>query len=227
MVATNGDELDVVEPDWLEIESRQIDALGPKFEALVDTLMREMGGVPGKREEVRRCLYHELKVFGDQAGLYHEIANAKPREWLKRVHRAAKALKDLLDDATEVWPTPDAEWADLRNRLPDGALTRLAGDVSCLVAVTKDPSDICRPVGRRSHGALHQFVADLAETYKRYTGKKAGRSRRRRRGVNKGPEAPSGPFFRLVKAALSAAGVEMSAAAIDSLIGRVIKERRG
>ena len=95
-MATNGDELDVVEPDWLEIESRQIDALGPKFAALVDTLMREMGGVPEKREEVRRCLYHELKDFGDQAGLYHEIANAKPREWLKRVHRAAKALKDLL-----------------------------------------------------------------------------------------------------------------------------------
>ena len=226
-MATNGDELDVVEPDWLEIESRQIDALGPKFAALVDTLMREMGGVPEKREEVRRCLYHELKDFGDQAGLYHEIANAKPREWLKRVHRAAKALKDLLDDATEVWPTPDAEWADLRNRLPDGALTRLAGDVSCLVAVTKDPRDLVR-AGRRRHQALHDFVDDLADTYKLYTGKeKAGRSRRRRRGVNKGPEAPSGPFFRLVKAALSAAGVQMSAAAIDSLIGRVIKERRG
>ena len=154
-MATNGDELDVVEPDWLEIESRQIDALGPKFAALVDTLMREMGGVPEKRDEVRRSLYHHLLDFGNQAGLYHEIQNAKPRQWLKRVHRAAKALKDLLDDATEVWPTPDAEWADLRNRLPNGALTRLAGDVSCLVAVTKDPSDICRPVGRRSHGALH------------------------------------------------------------------------
>ena len=225
-MATNGDEMDVVEPDWLEIESRQIDALGPKFAALVDTLMREMGGVPEKRDEVRRALYHDLKVFGNQAGLYYEIDNAKPREWLKRVHRAAKALNDLLDDATEVWPTPDAEWADLRNRLPDGALTRLAGDVSCLVAVTKDPSDLNR-AGRRSHRALHQFVADLAETYSRYTGKKAGRSRRRRRGVNKGPEAPSGPFFRLVKAALSAAEVQMSAAAIDSLIGRVIKKRRG
>jgi hypothetical protein len=84
-----------------------------------------------------------------------------------------------------------------------------------------------RPVGRRSHQALHEFVVDLAETYELYTGKKAGRSRRRRCGVNKGPEAPSGPFFRIVTAALSVAGVQMSAEAIDSLIHRVIKERRG
>jgi hypothetical protein len=226
-VATNGDEMDIVEPDWLEMERRQIDALGPKFEALVDTLMREMGSLPEKREEVRSRLYHDLKVFGNRSGLYQEIDNAKPREWLKRVHHAAKELEDLLDDATEVWPTPDAEWADLRGRLPDGALTRLAGDVSRLVAVTKDTSDMHRSVGRRRHQALHDFVDDLADTYTLYTGKKAGRSRRRRRGVNKGPETPSGPFFRLVKAALSAAGVQMSAAAIDSLIRKVIKERRG
>jgi hypothetical protein len=87
---------------------------------------------------------------------------------------------------------------------------------------------VYRSVGRRSHRALHQFVGDLADTYELYTGKRAGRSHQRRRGVNKGPEAPSGPFFRLVKAALTAAGVQkMSAAAINSLIHRVIKERRG
>jgi hypothetical protein len=106
-------------------------------------------------------------------------------------------------------------------------LNRLAGDVSRLVAVTKDPSDLYRPVGRRSHQALRQFVADLIGTYELYTENKAGRSRRRRRGVNKRPEAPSGPFFRFVQAALSAADVQMSAAAIDSLIRKAIKERRG
>jgi hypothetical protein len=226
-VATNGDELDIVEADWLEMERQQIDAIGPKFEALVDTLMREMGNVPEKREEVRTRLYHDLTAFWNQSGLYQEIDKAKPRKWLKLVHHAAKALKDLLDDATEVWPTPNAEWADLRGRLPDGVLTRLAADVSCLVAATKDTSDMRRSVGRRGHSALQEFVADLANTYKLCTGKKAGRSRRRRRGVNKGPEEPSGPFFRLVEAALSAAGKQMSAAAIDSLIGRAIKERRG
>jgi hypothetical protein len=226
-VATNGDELNVVEPDWLEMERRQIDALGPKFEALVVTLMRQMGSVPEKREEVRSRLYRGLYIFVNQSGLYQEIANAKPRKWLKRVHDAAKALEDLLNDAIAVWPTPDAEWADLRGRLPDGLLTRLAGDVSRLVAVTKDTSDMHRSVGRRRHQALHEFVDGLADTYEQYTGKKAGRSRRRRRGVNKGPEAPSGPFFRFVEAALSAAGVQMSAAAIDSLVGRVIKQRRG
>jgi hypothetical protein len=226
-VAENGNELDIVEPDWLEMERRQIDALGPKFEALVDTLMREIGDVPEKRDEVRSSLYHDLRAFGERSALYQEIDSAKPREWLKRVHYAAKKLKELLDDAIEVWPTPDAEWADLRGRLPDGVLTRLAGDGSRLVAVTKDTSDMHRSVGRRRHAALQQFVADLADTYKLYTGKEAGRSRRRRRGVNKGPEAPSGPFFRLVKAALSAAGVQMPPAAIDSLIRRVIKDRRG
>jgi hypothetical protein len=226
-VSKNRDEMDIVEPDWLEMERRQIDALGPKFEALVDTLMREMGRAPEKREEVRWRLYDNLTDFGNHSGLYQEIDNAKPREWLKRVHHVAKALKELLDDAIEVWPTPDAEWADLRGRLPDGALTRLAGDVSRLVAVTKDTSDMRRSVGRRRDQALYEFVADLADTYKFYTGNKPGRSRRRRRGVNKGPEAPSGPFFRLVKAALSAAAMRMSDAAIDSLIGRVIKKRRG
>jgi hypothetical protein len=226
-VATNGDDMNVVEPDWVEMERRQIDALGQKFEALVDTLTREMGCVPEKREEVRRSLYSDLFIFGERSALYQEIENAKPRQWLKRVHDAARKLKELLDDATEVWPTPDAEWADLRGRLPEGMLIRLASDVSRLVAVTRNPSDMYRPVGRRSHQALHQFVADLAGTYKLYTGKKARRSHRRRRGVNKGPEAPSGPFFRFVQAALSAAGVQMSAAAINSLIRRVIKERRG
>lgn len=187
-MATNGDELDVVEPDWLEIESRQIDALGPKFAALVDTLMREMGDVPHKRDEVRRRLYHHLWIFGNQSGLYQEINNAKPHKWLERVHHAAKALKELLDDAIEVWPTPDAEWADLRGRLPDnGVLTRLAGDVSHLVAVTKDTSDMHRSVGRRRDQALYEFVSDLAGTYQFYTENKPGRSRRRRRGVNKGP----------------------------------------
>ena len=38
-MATNGDELDIVEPDWAEMERRKIDALGPKFEALVDEAM--------------------------------------------------------------------------------------------------------------------------------------------------------------------------------------------
>jgi hypothetical protein len=160
-VAKNGDEIDIIEPDWLGMERRKIDALGPKFEALVDILMREMDSVPEKREEVRRCLYHDLTVFGNQSGLYQEIDNAKPREWLNRVHHAAKVLKDLLDDATEVWPTPDAEWADLRGRLPGGVLTRLAGDVSRLVAVTKDTSDVHRSVGRRRAQALQDFVGDL------------------------------------------------------------------
>jgi hypothetical protein len=224
-VATNRDDMDVVEPDWAEMRRRRIDALGPKFEALVDTLTREMDCVPEKREEVRMSLYSDLDTFGHRSALYREIDNAKPHNWLKRVHHTAKKLKDLLDDATQVWPSPDAEWADLGGRLPDGVLNRLAGDVSRLVAVTKDPIDLYRRVGRRSHQALRQLVVDLADTYELYTGKKAGRSHQRRRGV-KGPEAPSGPFFRLVEAALSAAGVQMSAAAINSLIHRVIKERR-
>jgi hypothetical protein len=213
--------------DWDEKLTRErINALGQKFDALVDTLMREMDCVPEKREEVRKSLYYDLRTFGNRSALYQEIYDAEPHEWLKRVHHTAKQLRDLLDDATEVWPSPNAEWADLRGRLPDGVLNRLASDVSRLVAVTRNPSDMYRPVGRRGHQALHEFVVDLAETYKLYTGKKAGRSHRRRRGVNKGPEAPSGPFFRLVEAALSAAGVQMSAAAINSLIHRVIKERR-
>ena len=45
-MATNGDEMDVVEPDWLEMERRQIDALGPKFEALVDKAMHPKLGCP-------------------------------------------------------------------------------------------------------------------------------------------------------------------------------------
>jgi hypothetical protein len=65
-VATNGDDMDVVEPDWAEMRRRQIDALGQKFEALVDALTREMGCVPEKREEVRRSLYDDLTIFGNQ-----------------------------------------------------------------------------------------------------------------------------------------------------------------
>jgi hypothetical protein len=158
--------------------------------------------------------------------LYREMDNVKPRrEWLKRVHHAARTLKELLDDAIEASPL---ELVDPPGpHLPGGLLNRLSGDLSRLVAVTKDTSDMHRSVGRRSHQALREFVDDLADTYKLCTGKKAGRSRRRSRAVNKRPEAPSGPFFRLVKAALSAAGVQISAVATDSLIRRVIKERRG
>jgi hypothetical protein len=225
-VATNEDELDVVEPDWLEMESRQIDALGPKFEALVDNLMLAMDDMPEKRDEMRRSLYSDLQNFANRSAMYQEMDDAKPRQWLKRIHQAARKLKELLETEGNGWPKPDAELADLPGRLPGGVFSRFSADLARLVAATKDPTDIRGPVGRRSHGALHQFVTDLAQTYKKYTGKKVGRSRRRRRGVNKGPEAPSGPFFRFVTAALTAAGVQMSAAAIDSLIGRV-KERRG
>jgi hypothetical protein len=44
-VATK-DELDIVEPDWLKMERRKIDALGPKFEALVDKAMHTKLGCP-------------------------------------------------------------------------------------------------------------------------------------------------------------------------------------
>ena len=55
--------MDIVEPDWLEMERQTIDALGPKFEALVDTLMSEMGCAPEKRDEVRRSLYYRSAYF--------------------------------------------------------------------------------------------------------------------------------------------------------------------
>jgi hypothetical protein len=55
--------MDVVDPDWVEMERRRIDALGQKFEALVDTLMSEMGPVPEKREQVRSSLDYDLDSF--------------------------------------------------------------------------------------------------------------------------------------------------------------------
>jgi hypothetical protein len=54
MMATKSDELVVVEPDWLAMESRQIDELGPKFAALVDTLMARWAA----------CLRNETRCEG-------------------------------------------------------------------------------------------------------------------------------------------------------------------
>src|SRR5262245_30324061 len=63
-MATDGDEMDIVEPDWLEMERRQIDALGPKFEALVDKAMHpKLGCPPAKREDVRVSLYRAVDDF--------------------------------------------------------------------------------------------------------------------------------------------------------------------
>jgi hypothetical protein len=46
MVSTKSGELVVLEPDWLEMERQNIDALGPKFEAIVDKAMHPKLGVP-------------------------------------------------------------------------------------------------------------------------------------------------------------------------------------
>ena len=111
-MSTKSDELDVLEPDWLEMERQKIDALGPKFEALVDKAMHpKLGCPPAKREDVRMSLYRTLHDFDMQRWVDQEYGGANPIKWLKRVETAATALAKLLEIALSPVPSPTVELA--------------------------------------------------------------------------------------------------------------------
>jgi hypothetical protein len=111
MMATNGNEIDVVEPDWwLEVERRRIDALGPKFEALVDKAMHPKLRCPAaKREDVRMSLYEVIHNFEMQRWVDQEYGGANPSKWLKRVGNAATELAKLLEEAISPVPSTTVE----------------------------------------------------------------------------------------------------------------------
>jgi hypothetical protein len=105
-VATK-DELDIVEPDWLKMERRKIDALGPKFEALVDKAMHTKLGCPhAKREDLRVSLYQVLRDFEMQRWMDQEYGGANISKWLKQVETTATALAKLLEAAISLLFSP-------------------------------------------------------------------------------------------------------------------------
>jgi hypothetical protein len=202
-MATNGDELVVLEPDWLEMERQTIDALGPKFEAIVDKAMHpKLGCPPEKRGDVRVSLYRTLRDFDVQRWVDQEYGGAKPLKLLKQVETAAAALAKLLDITLSPVPSPTAELAvyDLVEIYGGKALHHLEGEARRLATVTRQHlKEVTKAIraerrrGRRPDKRLRKLAEDLMKLVTQHAGK--------RPGVSKG-----GPMVRLVKAALDFLG---------------------
>jgi hypothetical protein len=202
-VAKNGDEMDIVELEW---ERERIDALGPKFEALVDKAMHtKLGCPPATREDVRVNLYRALDNFRMQRSVDQEYGEANPIKWLKRVETAATALAKLLEAATPpVHSSLTVELAsdDLKELYGGKALYHLEGEVTRLATVTRQHlaeltkakrADTRR--GRRPDKLPRELAEELMKMLTQYAGRRPGISRR-------------GPMVRLVKAALDFLGEE-------------------
>jgi hypothetical protein len=204
-MATNGDEMDIVEPDWLEMERKKIDALGPKFEALVDKAMHtKLGCPPAKREDVRVSLYRTLHDFDMQRWVDQEYGGAKPLKLLKQVETAAAALAKLLDITLSPVPSPTVELAvyDLVEIYGGKALHHLEGEARRLATVTRQHlTEVTKAIraetrrGRRPDTLPRKLAEDLVKMLTQYAERRPGISRR-------------GPMVRLVKAALDFLGEE-------------------
>jgi hypothetical protein len=198
-MATIGDELDFVEFDWLELERRKIDALGPKFEALVDKAMHpKLRCPPTKREDLRMSLYEVIHDFEIQRWVDQEYGGANTFKWLKGVENAATALAKLLEAAVSPVQSTTVELAsdDLRNLYGGMALLQLEGEVRRLATATKQHlAEITEAVraetrrGRRPDKLPRKLAEDLVKMLTQYAERRPGISRR-------------GPMVRLVKAAL-------------------------
>jgi hypothetical protein len=203
MVSTKSDELVVLEPDWLEMERQQIDALGTKFEAVVDKAMHpKLGCPPEKREDVRVSLYRTLHDFDMQRWVDQEYGGANPIKWVKRVKTAANALAKHFEMVLSPDPSPSCEMAcrDLVELFGGKALFHLEGEVMRLATVTKqhlaemtEAAKAEKRRGRRPDKYPRKLAEDLVEMLTQYAGKRPGISR-------------GGPMVRLVKAALDFLG---------------------
>jgi hypothetical protein len=202
-MATNGNELDIVEPDWLEMERQKIDALGPKFEALVDKAMHpKLRCPPAKREDLRMSLYEIIHAFEMQRWVDQEYGGADTFKWLKGVETSATALAKLLEAAISPVQSTTVELAsdDLRKLYGGMALVHLEGEVTRLATVTRqhlvgikkeERAETRR--GRRPDKLPRELAEDLMKMITQYAGRRPGISRR-------------GPMVRLVKAALDFLG---------------------
>jgi hypothetical protein len=203
MVSTKSGELVVLEPDWLEMERQNIDALGPKFEAIVDKAMHpKLGCPPEKREDVRISLYRTLHDFDMQRWVDQEYGEANPIKWVKRVKAAANALAKHLEIVLSPDPSPSCEMAcrDLVELFGGKALFHLEGEVTRLATVTKQHlAEITEAAkaetrrGRRPDKLPRKLAEDLVKMLTQYAERRPGISRR-------------GPMVRLVKAALDFLG---------------------
>jgi AcrR family transcriptional regulator len=204
-VATNGNEMDVVEPDWLEMERWKIDALGSKFEAVVDKAMHtKLGCPPAKREDVRLSLYRAVHHFEMQRWIDQEYGGANTTKWLKGVETAATALAKLLEAALSPVPSVTVELASdtLRQLYGGKALLHLEDEVRRLATVTRqhlaEVTEALRAErrrGRRPDKLPRKLAEELVEILTEHAGRRPGISRR-------------GPMVRLVKAVLDFLGEE-------------------
>jgi hypothetical protein len=202
-MATNGDELDIVDPDWLEMERQQINARGPKFEALVDKAMHpKLRCPPARREDLRMSLYRIIHDFEMRRSVDQEYGGANTYKWLKGVETAATALAKLLEAAVSPVQSTTVELAsdDLRRVYGGMALVQLEGEVRRLATATKqhlaETTEEIRAEmrrGRRPDKYPRKLAEDLVEMLTQYAGKRPGISR-------------GGPMVRLVKAALDFLG---------------------
>jgi hypothetical protein len=200
-VAKNRDEMEIVEPDWLELERRQIDALGPRFERLVDKAMhKKLGCPPAKRDDVRLSLYRSVWTLGNQRSLEQSLGQATPTKWLKRVETNAKKLAKLLGEAISPDKSLTVELAsdDLRQIYGGKALHTLERELTRLASLTAGHLEtISAESAARQGRPPDEFPRDLTKELVQIITEHAGR----RPGISR-----HGPMVRFVNATLEFLG---------------------
>jgi hypothetical protein len=135
------------------------------------------------------------------------------RAWLEGVTHSAKTLADLLEQ-NQRYETPIHHVMDEWDFLIDH-LRRLASDSA------RRCSLIYQKKGRREDSAAKEFVAALSWLFQECNaGKLPARGSRTAYPAGSKSSSPSGPFFRIVRAAFRLAGDARSDEAIASLIKR-------
>jgi integrase len=199
-VAKNGSEINIVEPDSLEMERRKIASIGPRFEPLVDKAMhKKLGCPPAKRDDVRLSLYRTVWTLGNSRSLEQSLGQATPTKYLKRVETNAKRLAKVIGQAFSPDSLPvETAAEDLRKIYGGKALHNLERELTRLASLTaRHLETISAKSAARKGRPPDEFPRVLTEELVQIITKHAGR----RPGISR-----HGPMVRLVKATLEFLG---------------------
>jgi hypothetical protein len=174
MAKTNGAVTDI-DDDWYDDPSPDLDVewvrgrtaeLGPKFEKLVDAVMREMPHA--QRDPVSAWLINCVDRFAAQ----DKIERKKVRDWAREVGKTAACLARLLE--REVFPKGTAQ-ADFAFVFEDLVLPS-ADDIGHLWKMTRAAEDIARAWRRKGAPKRHHredLLLTLSYGYEHFTLRRA------------------------------------------------------
>ena len=212
MAKTNGAVTDI-DDDWYDDSSPDLDVewvrgrtaeLGPKFEKLVDAVMREMPHA--QRDPVSAWLINCVDRFAAQ----DKIEPARIRDWALKVSKTASSLARLLE--TELFPEGTAQ-ADF-GFVFEGLVLPSADDIDHLWKMTRAAEGIARAWQKRGAPKRHHredLLVTISYGYEKFALRRA----------NLGKQ-----FLRVVEAVFDFIGEPREKSSIHGAVNRMLKARR-